>query len=141
MTGNLGWATAPLVMLALSLATLATPARADILGSVVNSVLGVILNDTLNQPSTTAPDKRDIPGVASTGVLWPPNGRLTAINGQQARLSPGCQIRDHNNRIIMPGTIRAPIRVRYVRNSNHEIHRVWILGRADSAPVETSASN
>ncbi|MFV8825821.1 hypothetical protein ACNKW1_13970 [Thauera sp. WH-2] len=52
------------------------------------------------------------------------------------RLSPGAQIRDTHNRIVLPSHIRGSHTVRMLLDSNGEVHRVWILTPKEAAMPE-----
>jgi hypothetical protein len=117
---------AVLVVLA---AAVAPPARADILGTIVNKVMETVLYG-LNAPPSQAPatqDQRPIPEDALSGTMSPPQGREVTIDGQDLMLAPGCRIRDISNRIVQPVSVRAPVQVRYELNPSHEVQRVWLL--------------
>lgn len=48
--------------------------------------------------------------------------------GSEARLlSPGAQIRDSENRIVLPSHVAGEYKVRVLSDNNGQIHRVWIL--------------
>lgn len=79
--------------------------------------------------------------------LFPPNvkrGTLSnvdfpsvSLNGSQRKLAPGAWIRNENNTIDMPVTLRGrEFIVNYTENPQGEIDRVWILSPAEaSAPL------
>lgn len=43
------------------------------------------------------------------------------------RLSPGAQIRDTANRVVLPSHVRGEYTVRLLLDRNGQVHRVWIL--------------
>lgn len=73
-------------------------------------------------------DLRNIPGHAVDGVMFPPQGRLVAIDDTVMMLAPGSKIRDLENRIVMPSAITAPVNVRYTVDLYSHVHNVWLMG-------------
>lgn len=49
------------------------------------------------------------------------------LNGELARMSAGAQIRDAQNRIVMPAGIRGTHPVLYERDPSGQVSRIWIL--------------
>ena len=49
------------------------------------------------------------------------------------RLSPGAQIRDIHNRIVLPSHIGGEYIVRMLVDRNGQVHRVWILTPEEAA--------
>jgi len=47
-------------------------------------------------------------------------------------LSPGAQIRDTNNRLVLPSHLRGTFKVRYQLNKEGRLHRIWLLTRAEA---------
>lgn len=76
---------------------------------------------------------RTIPAAALRGEMQPPWQRLTRIDGKELQLAPGVQIRDQNNRIILPGSIAQPLLVKYLIDPNGQIIRVWVLTAEEAA--------
>ncbi len=78
--------------------------------------------------ATTAPVERlrTIPKEAKKGVMWPPEGRLLRINDEVMRLAPGATIRDMNNRMVLPNTVRRPKKIRYMLDNYGQVRRIWI---------------
>lgn len=96
-------------------------ARADILQDFTDSVAA--------RADSVANGKelRPIPDKAAEGVMFPPRGRLVAIDGTVMRLAPGSKIRDLENRIVSPSTITAPVNVRYTIDLYSQVHNVWLM--------------
>lgn len=76
--------------------------------------------------------------------LFPPNikrGTLSnvdfpgvSLNGSPRKLAPGAWIRNENNMIDMPVTLRGrEFTVNYTENPQGEIDRVWILSPAEAS--------
>jgi hypothetical protein len=76
---------------------------------------------------------RTIPDAAKRGEMRHLQEMIVAINGDQQRLSPGAQIRDASNRIIVPAAIPAGSLVKYLLNDAGQVHRVWILTPQEAA--------
>jgi hypothetical protein len=70
---------------------------------------------------------RPIPDDAKRAQMSHLSENMVELNGQRVRLSPGAQIRDTMNRIIMPATLPPGSAVRYQMDSAGLVHRVWIL--------------
>ena len=79
-------------------------------------------------PATTAPVERlrTIPEDAKKGVMWPPEGRRVRINDSMMVLAPGATIRDMNNRMVLPNTVRRPKKIRYTLDQYGQVRRIWI---------------
>lgn len=78
--------------------------------------------------ANTAPVERlrTIPEDARKGVMWPPRGRIARINDKKMMLAPGVTIRDMNNRMVLPGTIRRPKKIRYTLDHLGQVKKIWI---------------
>ena len=70
---------------------------------------------------------RSIPADAKRAQSSHESENRLILNGQPAQLSPGAQIRDPLNRIIMPATLPSGSIVRYQLDAAGLVHRVWIL--------------
>jgi hypothetical protein len=76
---------------------------------------------------------RTIPPEAKTGTIQHLQDMYVAIDGRRRRLAPGAQIRDANNRLVLPASIPAGSRVKYVRDAEGFIRQVWILSPQEAA--------
>ena len=70
---------------------------------------------------------RTIPEEAKRGQMSHLQDMVVEIDGKPVRLSPGAQIRDPDNRLVLPVSLPAKSDVRYVADETGAIHRVWIL--------------
>ncbi len=61
---------------------------------------------------------------------------VVQVKGKSLRLSPGAQIRDTHNRIVLPSHIRGEYTVRMRLDNNGQVHRVWILTPEEAALPE-----
>ena len=93
-----------------------------ILKSAPNAMLEVA------NSAVTAPVERlrIIPEDAKKGVMWPPEGRRVRINDNIMMLAPGATIRDMNNRMVLPSSVRQPKKVRYTLDAYGQVRRIWI---------------
>ncbi len=101
--------------------------------------LGTIIEQILQgdydapQPTQIPSPNRTIQESAEYGVMSPPEGRLVQIDGEDMMLSPGAQIRNMHNRIILPGTLIQSVTVRYTLDLTGQVHRVWIITPEEKA--------
>ncbi len=63
------------------------------------------------------------------------SGRVQ-VGEAAALLSPGAQIRDRSNRIVLPSHLRGEYKVRVKFDNNGQVHRVWLLTPAEAAAPE-----
>jgi aerobic-type carbon monoxide dehydrogenase small subunit (CoxS/CutS family) len=70
---------------------------------------------------------RTIPGDAVRGTLSHVQETIVLLDGKQARLSQGAQIRDENNRILLPTQLPKESRVKYLPDAAGHLHRIWIM--------------
>ena len=76
---------------------------------------------------------RSIPPEAKPATLRHVQDMLVELDGKPARLSPGAQIRDPHNRLVLPSALVGKAQVRYVPDAAGMVHRVWILSPAEAA--------
>ena len=70
---------------------------------------------------------RAFPPEAKKAVVGFPGDGTVLVGGRRASLSPGAQIRDIHNRIVLSAALRGEFRGRVLIDRNGQIHRVWIL--------------
>jgi hypothetical protein len=70
---------------------------------------------------------RALPADARVGKIRHLQEMIVQIDGKQARLSRGAQVRDAHNRILMPTAIPADSLVKYTLNAQGDVSAVWIL--------------
>ena len=78
---------------------------------------------------------RTIPAEAQSGMLRHVSDLLIELNGQPARLSPGAQIRDADNRMVLPASLTESTQVRYLVDGTGNVHRAWILSPQERAAL------
>jgi hypothetical protein len=76
---------------------------------------------------------RTIPAEAKRGEIRHLHDNQVEINGAPARLSPGAQIRDAGNLILMPASLPPGARVKYLLDAQGSVFRVWILSPQEAA--------
>ena len=77
---------------------------------------------------------RAIPDDAKRGQIRHVREMIVEIDGAQARLSPGAQIRNVDNRIVLPSALpQDPLLVKYLEDGAGLVHRVWILTPEEAA--------
>jgi hypothetical protein len=77
---------------------------------------------------------RSIPDEAKRGQLRYVREMIVEIDGATTRLSPGAQIRDIDNRILLPSALpQDRLLVKYVPDTSGLVHRVWILTQEEAA--------
>ena len=77
---------------------------------------------------------RPIPDDAKRGEVRHVREMIVAIEGTEAALSPGAQIRDASNRIILPGMLPSNgALAKYLVDPAGQVHRVWILTEEEAA--------
>jgi hypothetical protein len=76
--------------------------------------------------SATVERLRTIPADAEKGIMMPPIGRQVQINETMFMLAPGVTIRDMNNRMVLPSTLRRPKKIRYTLDMYGQVKRIWI---------------
>ena len=70
---------------------------------------------------------RTIPAEARRGTLSHVQDTIVLLDGKQARLSQGAQIRDENNRILLPTQLPKGSKVKYLPDAAGHLHRIWIM--------------
>ena len=70
---------------------------------------------------------RTIPQEAPRGDIRHLEAMVVELNGKPVQLSPGAQIRDTDNRLMLPTMLVQKSDVRYLLDGGGLVHRVWIL--------------
>ena len=78
---------------------------------------------------------RTIPKEAIPGKLRHLHAMVVEIDGKPRQLAPGAQIRDTDNRLVLPVSLAETTQVRYLVDSNGMVHRIWILSAAEKAAL------
>ena len=78
---------------------------------------------------------RAIPEQAKPGVLRHLQEMIVELDGKPARLSPGAQIRDAHNRLVLPASLAEKAAVKYLTDGMGMVHRVWLLSPEEAAEL------
>ncbi len=82
---------------------------------------------------------RTIPADAKLGQIRHLNEMLVELDGKPQRLSPGAQIRDPDNRLMLPMSLSEKQRVKYLLDAQGMVHRVWVLSAQERAQADKEA--
>ena len=83
-----------------------------------------------------AAQSRSLPADAKRAQISHVSENIIDLNGRRIQLSPGAQIRDTMNRIIMPASLPPAAVVKYQLDSAGLVHRVWILSPEEADKPE-----
>ncbi len=83
--------------------------------------------------SGAAAQLRTIPPEAKRATLRHVQEMTIELDGKPARLSPGAQIRDASNRLVLPAAVVDKTVVKYQVDAGGAVHRVWILSKEEAA--------
>jgi len=92
--------------------------------------------------SAASAQVRTIPKEAPRGEIRHVQGMYVELNGKPVQLSPGAQIRDADNRLVLPTLLVEKFDVRYLLDGIGLVHRVWILTpleRTQAPPLPQSS--
>jgi hypothetical protein len=78
---------------------------------------------------------RTIPKDARVGEIRHVQAMEVEIDGKPETLAPGAQIRDAENRVVLPTTITEKSHARYLVNDTGMVFRVWILSPREVAEL------
>ena len=99
----------------------------------MRSLLLVLL---LSVAATAAAQLRTIPQEAVLGEIRHLESMLIELDGTKVvQLSPGAQIRDTDNRLVLPTSLTERTVVRYLVDGAGDVHRVWILSADEIAKL------
>ena len=79
---------------------------------------------------------RTVPPEARRGTVSHVQDLLIELDGKPGRLSPGAQIRDTSNRLVLPVALPPKSDVKYLLDGAGNLHRVWILSAQESAQAD-----
>ena len=78
---------------------------------------------------------RTIPKEARPGVIRHLEAMIVELDGRARHLAPGAQIRDPENRLVLPASLVEKSAVRYLLDREGMVHRVWILTPQEQAAL------
>jgi len=85
-------------------------------------------------PAISQTIQRPIPDETKRATIAYVSGMMVTLDGQQKLLSAAAQIRDQNNRIIVPSALPPGESVAdYLLDFNGQISRVWLLTPQEAA--------
>jgi hypothetical protein len=93
--------------------------------------------------AAAAAQVRTIPKEAQRGEIRHVQDMHVELNGKTLRLSPGAQIRDMDNRLVLPTSLVEKADVRFLLDGTGLVHRVWImtpLERTQAPPKPAQAA-
>lgn len=107
------------------------PITSAIVSTVIQSVIEAAL--TPSPPEEPIGIIRTLPGESQKGVMLPPgvDGQVQ-IGRQKFMLSPGVQIRNELNMIILPTMVQGAVPVRFQTDFSGAVNRIWILSTAEA---------
>ena len=76
---------------------------------------------------------RPIPANAKRGELRHLQAMVVELDGKAVALSNGAQIRDPDNRIVLPSALPGQVVVRYLLNAQNQLSAAWILSPQEIA--------
>jgi hypothetical protein len=76
---------------------------------------------------------RSIPPQAKPGTISHVQDMYVSIDGARRRLAPGAQIRDANNRLVLPTSIPPGSQMRYLGDAEGLVREVWLLSPQEAA--------
>jgi hypothetical protein len=76
---------------------------------------------------------RTIPKEAKLGQVRHLQETVVELDGKPALLAPGAQIRDADNRLVVPAMLAEKQPVGYLVDATGQIYRVWILSPREKA--------
>src|SRR5690606_32917375 len=76
---------------------------------------------------------RTIPPDAKRAKVKHVQGMTIAVDGKAHSLSAGAQIRDAENRILVPAALAGEVLAKVQLNPQGQVHRVWILTPFEAA--------
>ena len=78
---------------------------------------------------------RTIPKEAQLGEIRHLESMVVEIDGKPQQLAPGAQIRDPDNRLVLPASLVEKSHVRYLVDGTGMVRRVWILSAREIAEL------
>ena len=104
--------------------------------AIVSSVIGAALESALTPPPPEPAFGivRMLPEEAKRGEMMPPTAFMQVqIDGKTLPMSPGVQIRNDLNMLILPTMVQQPVKVRYLTDYAGAVYKIWILSSAEAS--------
>ena len=83
--------------------------------------------------ASAAAQLRTIPADAKRATMSHVQGMTVELDGKRTDLAAGAQIRDVENRIVLPVALPAGVLVKYIPDFHGQVWRVWILSPQEAA--------
>ena len=83
--------------------------------------------------TVAAAQLRTIPKEAKHGEIRHLQAMVIELDGKPVQLSAGAQIRDADNRLVLPASLTEKVDVGYTLDGEGFVHRVWILSARERA--------
>ncbi len=110
------------------------PLTSAIVSSIISSAMQQMSSPSApSSPMVSVGVPRTIPEGTVAGSMVVSSPTSASVNGQPMVLSPGVQIRDPFNVMVLPGMIQQPVAVRYLTDPSGAIARVWILSAQEAS--------
>lgn len=109
---------------------MADPLVSAIVSSIIGSVVEGAITPTPPEPAMGI--IRMLPEEARFGKMQPPAQWQVQIDGKTYPMSPGVQIRNELNMLLLPTMIERPVKVRYLVDFSGAVYRIWILSSAEA---------
>jgi len=106
---------------------------------LIPAIISTVIQTIMSMPSDPPPVaavSRQIPLEAAKARMQPPSNGQIELDGEAFALSPGVQIRDADNRIVMPMAVQQPGTVLYLTDAAGAVHRIWILGANEAQRID-----
>ena len=95
-------------------------------------IRALVLAVSLVACASAAAQLRTIPGDAKRAAMRHVHDTVIELDGATARLAPGAQVRDAENRLVVATAIPPGTAVKYQLDAQGNVTRVWILSPAEA---------
>jgi hypothetical protein len=107
-----------------------------ITAAIVSSIIGAAIEGALTTPPPPEPAMgivRMLPEETKLGKMQPPTVFMQVqIDGKTLATSPGVQIRNELNMLILPTMVQQSVKVRYLTDYTGAVYKIWILSSAEA---------
>ena len=83
---------------------------------------------------------RTLPQNAQHGVMRHVESMAIEIDGKPQQLAPGAQIRDVDNRLVLPASLQEREQVLYLLDAAGRVYRVWMLSAPEKEALPRAPS-
>jgi hypothetical protein len=106
---------------------------------IVSAILSSIIDSILESAMTPVPPPGPPPGIVRPALqqgplatMSPPSNGFARFGDETLRLSASLQIRDTQNRIVLPMSMQGPVPVLYKLDEYGTVQRVWVLTQEEA---------